>query len=134
MKKSISLICAFAMVLTMSGCQSKAADGSASTNYSNSTITGKVTAIDGTSVTLQLGEMAGMDGNNMPEGGKPDGTTTMDLSSATITIQSRDGSTEGSVSDIAVDDILMIEVGDNNTAKTVTVQSMPNMDKMKNQE
>ncbi len=50
MKKLTSFICVFALVLSLTGCQGKTSD-------KISTLTGKVTAIDGTTVTLQLGEL-----------------------------------------------------------------------------
>ncbi len=50
MKKRISMILLFVFVLAFAGCQKK--------SQNETTLTGKVTAIDGTTVTLQLGELA----------------------------------------------------------------------------
>lgn len=72
MKKFIAILCAAAMVLTLAACGAKR-----NTEYAGQTVTGKVTAIDGTSVTLALGESSG---SGAPSGGdgqqppaKPDG-------------------------------------------------------------
>ena len=53
MKKLISIFCAAAMALSLAACGAKV-----DTPYAGQTITGKVTALDGTSVTLALGELA----------------------------------------------------------------------------
>ncbi len=196
MKKSVlAMMCSAALV--MAGCGTTAAvssTASSSTDYSNQTITGKVTAIDGNSVTVQIGTMsedqrggeapsgsAAPDGEapSMPEGSAapdgqnggpggaqqggdhkqedgtsgatssadtetgatssaaPDGqgggmggqtftagdaTATFDLSSATIT--STDTTDAKSVSDIAVDDVIILTVGDNNTVTAVAIQNV----------
>ena len=52
MKKLISILCAGAMLLSLAACGAKA-----DTTYVGQTITGKVTALEGTSVTLALGEL-----------------------------------------------------------------------------
>ena len=76
-KKFISLLCAAALTLSLAACGSK----SAGTDYSGQTLTGKITAIDGTAVTMQLGELTddhsappdaqGGSGETPPD--KPDG-------------------------------------------------------------
>ena len=52
MKKLVSILCAGAMLLSLAACGAKA-----DTAYAGQTITGKVTALEGTSVTLTLGEL-----------------------------------------------------------------------------
>ena len=52
MKKFVSILCAGAMLLSLAACGAKA-----DTTYAGQTITGKVTALEGTSVTLALGEL-----------------------------------------------------------------------------
>lgn len=52
MKKLVSILCAGAMLLSLAACGAKA-----DTTYAGQTITGKVTALEGTSVTLALGEL-----------------------------------------------------------------------------
>ena len=52
MKKLISILCSGAMLLSLAACGAKA-----DTTYAGQTITGKVTALEGTSVTLALGEL-----------------------------------------------------------------------------
>ena len=56
-KKILSLFCAAALTLSLAACGSKTSD------YSGQTITGEITDIDGTAVTMQLGELS--------EGGMP---------------------------------------------------------------
>ena len=65
-KKWIALLCAAALSLTSVACDSKAAE-----TDPVQTLTGQVTAIDGSTVTLQLGELT-EDTNTPPE--MPDGT------------------------------------------------------------
>jgi len=48
----ISLLCAAALVLSLAACSSASTE-----SYAGQTLTGQVTAIDGSSVTLQLGEL-----------------------------------------------------------------------------
>ena len=68
MKKLISILCAGAMLLSLAACSAKA-----DTTYAGQTITGKVTALEGTSVTLALGELtedaapSGSDSQQPPE-------------------------------------------------------------------
>lgn len=52
MKKFIAILCAAAMVLTLAACGAKR-----NTEYAGQTVTGKVTAIDGTSVTPGTGRV-----------------------------------------------------------------------------
>ncbi|MCI9270055.1 MAG: hypothetical protein HFH11_02640 [Dorea sp.] len=54
-------------------------------------------------------------------------TASFDLSKATIALESGRQSTEGSISDIQVNDILEITVSDNNTVSAVTVLSLSSM-------
>ena len=51
-KKILSLFCAAALTLSLAACGSKTSD------YSGQTITGEITDIDGTAVTMQLGELS----------------------------------------------------------------------------
>ncbi len=70
MKRLALLACACVLVAGMAGCSSRA-------DYSNSTLTGEVTAVAGTAVTLQLGELTATDtaaGGDMPGGGTDEGT------------------------------------------------------------
>jgi hypothetical protein len=53
-------------------------------------------------------------------------TKTIDLSGATIT--GTDSTDSLSVSDIAVDDIIVITLGTDGKAETVTIQQLPDMD------
>ena len=73
MKKFLSIICALALILTFASCKNGESD------RSNTTVTGKVTAIDGTKITLALGEVSkeqNQDGApTPPDGQTPDGQT-----------------------------------------------------------
>ena len=56
MRKFVAVTCAVVMMASLAGCGA---------DYSNTTVVGQVTEINGTKVTLQLGEMAEME---LPEG------------------------------------------------------------------
>ena len=60
MKKLLSILCAAALTLSLAACGSTAED------YVGQTLTGQVTAIDGSAVTLQLGELT-EDANTPPD-------------------------------------------------------------------
>ena len=60
MKKLLSILCAAALTLSLAAC------GSTTEDYSGQTLTGQVTAIDGSAVTLQLGELT-EDTNTPPD-------------------------------------------------------------------
>ena len=203
MKRMISLCCAGLMAFSLAACGSQNATSSTSTPQVTSAVVGKITALDGTTATLQLGELtenqpgdppsqdgAQPSGDNAngdssasgqpqtppekPEGesssdsstqtppAKPEGvntkdtadgstsstdgqnappsdgqgpapgstftageeTTTVDLSSATVTKESQDGTTDASLSDLAVGDVIEVTMGDNNTASAVVIKSI----------
>lgn len=154
MKRILTILCSVVMVVSLSACSTESStDSKDSTDYSNQTLTGQVTSIDGTEVTLQLGELSmpekpegddQTDGKTPPENSDekdkngdqtpPDGksmkgftagdeTVTFDLSGAEIQMDSRNESQEGTMDDIFKNSILVIEVGDNNKIKTVTIKS-----------
>ena len=62
-KKIRSLFCAAALTLSLAACGSKTSD------CSGQTITGEITDIDGTAVTMQLGELSagGMPSHDVPD-------------------------------------------------------------------
>lgn len=64
-KKLLSLLCAAAMLLSLAACGTKA-----DTTYAGQTLTGRVTAVDGTTVTLALGELTE---TSAPSGGAHSG-------------------------------------------------------------
>ena len=66
-KKFVSLLCAAAMVLSLAACGAKTG-----TTYAGQTLTGRVTAVDGTTVTLALGELTE---DAAPSGGAPAGSS-----------------------------------------------------------
>ena len=61
MKKTISLLCASAMVLSLAACGSSRTESNTDTAYADTTVIGQVTAINGNSVTLQLGTLSESD-------------------------------------------------------------------------
>lgn len=105
MKRRSIFLCSLALCLSITGCSGAAASSSASTtsssvsasasstsvdtaqaDYSNQTITGKVVSMDGTSVTLQPGELTGGG-----PGGSSDGQTPPDMPNSD---SSSDGSSD----------------------------------------
>ena len=64
-KKFVSLLCAAAMALSLAACGARA-----DAAYAGQTLTGRVTAVDGSTVTLALGELTE---DAMPSGGAPTG-------------------------------------------------------------
>lgn len=202
MKKLLCLICSVPLVFSLAGCGSSPDSGAATadpgaalenpdTAQSNSTITGQVISMDGSTVTLQLGELTEADltrtsgdmpaGNTPPDGsengempsmpagaerpeGEPsgtapdaqqsapaggapenggdmpsapdamggtawqftagEGTVTLDLSTASVTLEAMGGESEGTLSDIAVDAVLVVETDDTGAAATVTLKSV----------
>ena len=89
MKKLLSILCAAALTLSLAACGSSATE-----NYAGQTLTGQVTAIDGSAVTLQLGELA-EDTNTPPDGGS-DAQTPPDGGSDTNTPPEKPGDASGS--------------------------------------
>ena len=176
MKRMISLCCAGLMAFSLAACGSQNATSSTSTPQVTSSVVGKITALDGTTATIQLGELTenqpgdppggdNADGDSSasgqtqtppekPEGesssdsstqtppAKPEGdnntqdtadgstftageeTTTVDLSSATVTKESQDGTTDASLSDLAVGDVIEVTMGDDNTATAVVIKAI----------
>lgn len=199
MKRMISLCCAGLMAFSLAACGSQNATSSTSTPQVTSSVVGKITALDGTTATLQLGELtenqpgdppsqdgtqpsgdnangdssasgqsqtppekpegesssdssaqtppekpegdnntqgttddgtsstSGTDGQNAPpsdgQGPAPgstftagEETTTVDLSGATVTKESQDGTTDASLSDLAVGDVIEVTMGHDNSA------------------
>ena len=187
MKRMISLCCAGLMVVSLAACGSQhAASSSTSTPPVTSAVVGKITALDGTTVTLQLGELtenqpgdppsqdstqpsgdnasgdssasgqtqtppektegdnntqgtgdgsSSTDAQNDPpsdgQGSAPgstftagEETTTVDLSGAAVTKESQSGTTDASLSDLAVGDVIEVTMGEDNTATAVVIKSV----------
>ena len=78
MKKAIALSCSAVMALSLAACSSQTGK-----DWSNQQVTGKITAVNGTSITLQLGELkqkemedqSGQTPPEMPEGDSQSGQT-----------------------------------------------------------
>lgn len=165
MKRMISLCCAGLMAFSLAACGSQnAASSSTSTPQVTSAVVGKITALDGTTVTLQLGELTENQPGDPPsqDGAQPSGdnadgdsstsstppsgqnappsdgqgpapdstfttgeeTTTVDLSGAAVTKESQSGTTDASLSDLAVGDVIEVTMGEDNTATTVVIKSV----------
>ena len=76
MKRMISLCCAGLMAFSLAACGSQnAASSSTSTPQVTSAVVGKITALDGTTVTLQLGELTENQPGDPPsqDGAQPSG-------------------------------------------------------------
>lgn len=71
-----------------------------------------------------VGGFAPTMGGAMTEFTAGEETATLDLDGASFLIQSGFESAEGALSDIAVDDVLVIEIGDDNTVTSVTVKDL----------
>ncbi len=183
MKKLFAALLAAALLFAFTSCGASSTSNTAA-SYSNSTQTGEVTAIDGTKVTVQLGELTenevpaapagdtgaaapaqGSDsstnsqsetqtpteatgetaaqapggtppsgeapGGTPPDGAAPGGSTvftagettaTFDLTNATIT--SEVDSTASAVADIAVGDVLVLTIGENDAVTAVTIKNL----------
>ena len=91
MKKLIAILCAAALTLSLAACGSTAED------YVGQTLTGQVTAIDGSAVTLQLGELT-EDANTPPDlpSGSSDAQTPPDGGSDANTPPEKPGDASGS--------------------------------------
>lgn len=82
-KKILSLFCAAALTLSLAACGSKS-----TTDYSGQTVTGEITDIDGTAVTMQLGELS--------EGGMPSHDVSDSSDSGQTPTDKPDGETQSS--------------------------------------
>ena len=185
------------MAFSLAACGSQnAASSTSSTPQVTSSVVGKITALDGTTATLQLGELtenqpgdppsqdgpqpsgdnangdSSASGQSQTPPEKPEGdnntqgtgdsssstdtqsgsstppsgqnappsdgqgpapgstftageeTATVDLSGATVTKESQDGTTDASLSDLAVGDVIEVTMGDDNTATAVVIKSI----------
>ncbi len=190
MKRVFSVLCAVALIFSLAACSGEDAPNDTKADYSGKTLTGNVTQIEGSKVTVLLGTLNEMqrdesgqppeipngqhtaDGQAQPEmpdkdlpnqtGGvsaeepsipigqegqtppeMPDDqpgkqisderkdifmageeSAAFDLTGAAIKVESGAESKDGSLEDIAIDSILVIEVRDDNTVSTVTVKFM----------
>ena len=155
MRKQIGIFCMAAVLVLGSGCGTESTDTGAVTesevtaeqesDHSNTTVTGKITAMNGNEMTLQLGELSedeapggeapgkpegeGPEGSapEMPEGGQMPARYEFTENGETITLDLSEGEfTEDSVKDsldvLSEGDILEISTGDNNSVKTITVK------------
>lgn len=160
-KKAAAILMAGIMMFSFVGCGSTTKEGK-----SDSAITGKVTEINDTSVTIQLGQLMQRGAPNgekpegevtdgekteKPEGEAPDGektekpegqapddgnqsqggsipfeasdeTKTIDLKGAEIAEESGRETEEADFEDIEVDDILVIQLGEDGNPESVTIK------------
>lgn len=155
MRKRIGIFCMAAVLVLGSGCGTEStATGTVTesevtaeqeSDHSNTTVTGKITAMNGNEMTLQLGELSGGEAPGgeapgkpegeepegsapeMPEGGQMPARYEFTENGETITLDLSEGEfTEDSVKDsldaLSEGDILEISTGDNNSVKTITVK------------
>lgn len=139
MKKLTAIICALAMILMLCSCTG---------STEKKTVTGKVTKIDGTKITLLLGEIAEATGDAQTPPEKPDGesgnaqgtppekpdgesgfktftagseSVTFEFKNASITSEN---SEEAELSDITVGTVLTVETDGKSTAISAEVISL----------
>lgn len=159
MRKGFALLVSLAMLVCVAGCGSQSAVKSQTgteavteaVDYSNSTLVGKVLSIDGTTITLQLGELTVPEGfggandsdsqgtapeipsdNGSADGTPPDmpammgaaftaGDETASIDLGDAAVALASGE-DGSASDVAVGDVLTVTIGNENAILTVTVE------------
>ena len=56
-KKWTALLCAGALLVSLAACGTQTAGSDSMAAYAGQSVTGQITALDGTSVTLQMGEL-----------------------------------------------------------------------------
>lgn len=124
MKKLTAIICALAMILMLCSCTG---------STEKKTVTGKVTKIDGTKITLLLGEITEATGDAQTPPEKPDGesgfktftagseSVTFEFKNASITSEN---SEEAELSDITVGTVLTVETDGKSTAISAEVISL----------
>jgi hypothetical protein len=83
MKKTLSILCASAMAVSLTACGTTQTD--TTPDYAYATVTGQVTAIDGNSVTLQLGTLSAASGDSQTPPDAAQGDSTSDNSTDTQT-------------------------------------------------
>lgn len=154
MKKAIVLICLLSLVLSFAGCQKQTNNQNNNGTSNEATVIGKVTTIDGNIVTLQLGKLeeGGMppekpsDVHNdngevevppeIPKGEDDitppsetlfvagDETITVDLTDVVITVEVEEGTSDGDINDIAVGNILVVEMSEEQNPLSVIVKNI----------
>ena len=60
-KKRTALLCAGAMLVSLTACGTQPAGSDSMAAYAGQSVTGQITVLDGTSVTLQIGELSQSD-------------------------------------------------------------------------
>ena len=97
MKRMISLCCAGLMAFSLAACGSQNATSSTSTPQVTSSVVGKITALDGTTATLQLGELTENQPGDPPsqDGAQPSGDNASGDSSASGQTQTPPEKPEG---------------------------------------
>lgn len=97
MKRMISLCCAGLMAFSLAACGSQNATSSTSTPQVTSSVVGKITALDGTTATLQLGELTESQPGDPPsqDGTQPSGDNAKGDSSASGQTQTPPEKPEG---------------------------------------
>lgn len=133
-KKFLSLLCAAAMMCSLAACGT-----TADTTYAGQTLTGRVTAIDGTTVTMQLGELtetaaptdnSGSGDSQQPTGTppeKPDGGSSTDSAQQPPEMPSGDGSSQQGAAPLEKPD------GDTSTDSSQQPPDMPSGDSQNGQ-
>lgn len=98
MKKWIAILCTLtvSLALMMTACGKRSSQSADLSAYAGQTIAGQITAVEGTAVTLQLGELSsGGSEGGQPQGeppAKPDGDAAGDSSQPSAPPDAPDGS------------------------------------------
>ncbi len=71
-KKWTALLCAGAMLISLAACGTQSAGSDSLSAYAGQSVTGQITALDGTSVTLQLGELSQSDATQPSDATPPE--------------------------------------------------------------
>ncbi|MCF0260796.1 MAG: hypothetical protein HUJ54_13135 [Erysipelotrichaceae bacterium] len=141
MKNLTALVCTALMGLSLAACSANAAH----TDYSNSTVTGQVKSVEGSKVTVQIGNIENTtidqilpeakdvevaDKEKANEAVMFTATTqeaTFTLDHPEIKVKSHSGTTDGTEADLEEFRVITLDVGKDNTVKTVTVDETVNV-------
>ena len=112
MKKIAAIVCTALMTLSLAACSATVS----TKDFTGKTIEGQVKSVNGSDVTVQLGEV---DGSTLKMGNE---AAEFVLDNPTVTVQDASGSKEGSISDVTQDSAVSFKVGKDKKVSDVTVR------------
>lgn len=126
MRKIFACLCVCGLLAA--GCGQSQTSGQPGGDGARPTM-GTVTAVDGSQITVQLGGRGGMGGGQPassempqpPEGEPEQEELTFDLSGATVQRQTDDGTESASADEIAVGDLVQLEMDEGGEVTLVTI-------------